>query len=58
MLPSVGKVGPLRGHGVGLTPALPSSVDPIGIAPMPSSALELGDVLPDDKVLGLLEMDA
>jgi hypothetical protein len=58
MLPSVGKVGPLKGHGVGLTPALPSSVEPIGIVPMPSAALELGNVLPDDKVLGLLELDA
>ena len=58
MLPSDGKVGPLKGHGVGLTPALPSSVEPIGIVPMPSSALELGDVLLDDKVLGLLELDA
>ena len=37
-LPSVGKVGPLKGHGVGLTPALPSSVEPIGIVPMPSGA--------------------
>ncbi len=58
MLPSVGKVGPLKGHGVGLTPALPSSVEPIGMAPMPSSALELGAVLPGDKVPGLLELDA
>jgi hypothetical protein len=58
MLPSVGKVGPLNGHGVGLTPALPSSVEPIGIVPMPSSAPELGGVLLDDKALGLLELDA
>lgn len=58
MLPLVGKVGPLKGHGVGLTPALPSSVEPIGTVPMPSSALVLGGVLLDDKVLGLLEPDA
>jgi hypothetical protein len=58
MLPPVGKVGPLKGHGVGLTPALPSSVEPIGIVPMPSSALEPGGVLPGDKVPGLLELDA
>jgi hypothetical protein len=58
MLPSVGKVGPLKAHGVGLTPALPSSVEPIGIVPMPSSALELSGMLPGDKVLGLLELDA
>jgi hypothetical protein len=58
MLPSVGKVGPLKGHGVGLTPTLPSSVEPIGIVPMPNSALELGGVLLDDKMLGLLELDA
>ena len=58
MLPSVGKVGPLKGQGVGLTPALPSSVEPIGIVPMPSSALELGGVLLEDIVLGLLELDA
>jgi hypothetical protein len=58
MLPLVGNVGPLKGHGVGLTPALPSSVEPIGIVPMPSGALELGGVLLDDKVLGLLEPDA
>jgi hypothetical protein len=56
MLPSVGKVGPLKGHGVGLTPALPSSVEPIGIVPMPSSALVLGSVLLDDKVPGVLEL--
>ena len=58
MLPSVGKVGPVKGQGVGLTPVLPSSVEPIGMAPMPSSVLELGAVLPRDKVLGLLELDA
>jgi hypothetical protein len=58
MLPPVGKVGPLKGQGVGLTPALPSSVEPIGIVPMPSSALVLGGVVLDDKVLGLLELDA
>ena len=58
MLPLVGKVGPLKGHGVGLTPALLSSVEPIGIVPMPSGALELGGVLLDDKVLGLVELDA
>jgi hypothetical protein len=58
MLPSVGKVGPLKGHGVGLTPAPLSSVEPIGIVPMPSSALELGGVLPGDKVPGLLEPEA
>ena len=57
-LPLVGKVGPLKGHGVGLTPAPLSSVEPIGMAPMPSSVLELGAVLPGDKVLGLLELDA
>jgi hypothetical protein len=57
-LPSVGKVGPVNGHGEGLTPALPSSVEPIGIVPIPSSALELGGVLPGDEVLGLLELDA
>ena len=58
MLPLVGKVGPLRAHGVGLTPAPLSSVEPIGIVPIPSSALELGGVLPDDKALGLLELVA
>ena len=57
MLPLVGKVGPLKVHGVGLTPAPLSSVEPIGIVPIPSSALELGAVLPDGKVLGLLEVD-
>jgi hypothetical protein len=58
MLPLVGKVGPLKGHGVGLTPAPLSSVEPIGIVLMPSSVLELGGVLLDDKVPGLLELDA
>ena len=58
MLPLVGKVGPLKGHGVGLTPAPLSSVEPIGIVPMPSSALALGGVLLDDKVPGLLELVA
>ena len=58
MLPLVGNVGPLKGHGVGLTPAPLSSVEPIGIVPMPSSVLELGGVLLDDKVPGLLELDA
>jgi hypothetical protein len=58
MLPLVGKVGPLKGHGVGLTPAPLSSVEPIGIVPMPSSALELGGVPLGDKVLGLLELVA
>ena len=58
MLPLVGKVGPLKGHGVGLTPAPLSSVEPIGIVPMPSSVLELGGVLLDDKVPGLLDLDA
>ena len=33
----------LNGHGVGLTPALPSSVEPSGIVPMPSGALRAGD---------------
>jgi hypothetical protein len=48
-------VGPLKGHGVGLTPAPLSSVEPIGIVPMPSSALELGGVPLGDNVPGLLE---
>jgi hypothetical protein len=55
MLPLVGKVGPLKGHGVGLTPAPLSSVEPIGIVPMPRSALELGGVPLGDNVPGLLE---
>jgi hypothetical protein len=58
MLPPIGKVGSLKGHGVGLTPALPSSIEPIGIVPMPSSALVLGGVLLDDKVLGGVEPGA
>lgn len=57
-LPLVGRVGPVNGHGVGLTPALPSSVEPIGIVPMPSGALEPGDEVVDCNVPALPAPDA
>jgi hypothetical protein len=53
MVPSVGKVGPANGQGAGLIPALPSSVEPIGIVPMPSGAAELDDASVDGKVPAL-----
>jgi hypothetical protein len=58
MLPLVGKVGPLNGQGDGLTPPLSSSVEPIGIVPMPSGALEPGNEVVDCKVPALPAPDA
>ena len=52
-LPLVGKVGPVNGHGVGLTPALLSSVEPIGIVPMPNGAVAPGEELVDCNVPAL-----
>ena len=58
MLPLVGKVGPLNGQGVGLTPALPSSVESSGIVPMPNGAVAPGDEVADCKVPALPAPDA
>jgi hypothetical protein len=58
MLPLVGKVGPLNGQGDGLTPPLSSSVEPIGIVPMPGSTLEPGVEVLDGKVPALPAPDA
>ena len=58
MLPLVGNVGPLNGQGDGLTPPLSSSVEPIGIVPMPGSTLEPGDEVVDGKVPALPAPDA
>jgi hypothetical protein len=58
MLPLVGKVGPLNGQGDGLTPPLSSSVEPIGIVPMPGSTLEPGDEVVDGKAPALPAPDA
>jgi hypothetical protein len=58
MLPLVGNVGPLSGQGDGLTPPLSSSVEPIGIVPMPGSTLDPGDEVVDGKVPALPAPDA
>jgi len=51
-------VGPVNGHGVGLRPAPPSSVDPIGIVPMPNGAVVLGEAVVDCNVPALPAPDA
>jgi hypothetical protein len=51
-------VGPVNGQGVGLTPALPSSVEPSGMVPMPNGAVEPGDELVDCNVPALPAPDA
>jgi hypothetical protein len=57
-LPLVGKVAPVNGHGAGLTPPLVSSVEPIGIVPIPSGPAELSDDVVDCPLPALLVPDA